>query len=66
MNQSSDTSKIPQECNYLKKNSWFIQSNTFDISQKIPLTCIVLLIDLNILSVILKAAASVDIPFLRA
>jgi len=43
-----------------------VQSKAFAISQKIPPTCIVLLIDLNILSVRMKAAASIDNPFLRA
>jgi hypothetical protein len=41
-------------------------SKAFPKSQKIPPTCIILLIDLNILSVRLEAAASVDNPFLRA
>ena len=34
-------------------------------SQKIPPTCIFWLTDLNTLSVCVKAAASVDIPFLQ-
>jgi len=39
------------------------QSKAFAKSQKIPPTHIFWLIDLNTLSVVLKATSSVDIPF---
>jgi len=46
-----------------KKKTALVQSKVFDKSQKIPLTCIFYSKDLNTLSVSLKAAFSVDIPF---
>jgi len=42
-----------------------MQSEAFAKSQKILPTCIFWLIDFNTLSVCLKAASSVDIPFLK-
>ena len=65
LNKSSYSPQIPQKCNSANKISWFTQSEAFARPQKIPSSCISWLIDLNVLSVSLKATSSVDILFLK-
>ena len=67
LNQSSHTPRIAKKCNVTNKMSWFPQSEAFARSQTIPPTCFFFFwwIDLNTLSFSLKAASSVDAPFLK-
>ena len=65
LNQSTDTPRIAQKCNVANKIAWFAQSKTFTRSQTILPTRIFWWTVLNTLSFSLKAASSVDIPFLK-